>query len=68
MTLKEKIGVVGAGLMGAEIAFVHALAGHPVLLADTSGDALDRAMARLSSIYDKERRAATMRLRRKPRR
>lgn len=53
MTSREKIGVVGAGLMGAEIAFVHALAGHPVLLADTSGDALDRAMARLSSIYDK---------------
>jgi 3-hydroxybutyryl-CoA dehydrogenase len=48
-----KIGVVGAGLMGAEIAFVHALAGHSVLLTDRIVDALDRAVARLSSIYDK---------------
>ena len=31
----EKIGVVGAGLMGAEIALVYALAGHHVLLSDT---------------------------------
>ncbi len=31
---REKVGVVGAGLMGAEIALVHALAGHDVLLSD----------------------------------
>ena len=38
-----KAGVVGAGLMGAEIALVFALAGHDVLLHDRSGDALERA-------------------------
>lgn len=48
-----RIGVVGAGLMGAEIAFVHALAGHPVLLADRTQEALDAAIERLSSVYDK---------------
>ncbi|TWH01167.1 3-hydroxybutyryl-CoA dehydrogenase [Mesorhizobium sp. J18] len=48
-----KIGVVGAGLMGAEIAFVHALAGHEVLLTDRTDEALDHAMTRLSTIYDK---------------
>jgi 3-hydroxybutyryl-CoA dehydrogenase len=37
---KEKIGVVGAGLMGAEIALVYALAGHDVLLSDTGEDKL----------------------------
>ena len=30
----ERVGVVGAGLMGSEIALVFALAGHEVLLAD----------------------------------
>lgn len=53
MSEKARIGVVGAGLMGAEIAFVHALAGHPVLLGDRTGDALDRAVARLATIYEK---------------
>ena len=48
-----RIGVVGAGLMGAEIAFVHALAGHPVLLADRTREAIDAAIERISSIYDK---------------
>jgi 3-hydroxybutyryl-CoA dehydrogenase len=51
--LKNKIGVVGAGLMGAEIAFVHALAGHRVIVVDQSEDALARVQERLSSIYDK---------------
>lgn len=49
----EKIGVVGAGLMGAEIALVHALAGHDVLLSDTSEDNLAAAMKRLGTILDK---------------
>jgi len=39
--------------MGAEIAFVHALKGLDVLLADRSGETLDRAMSRLATIYDK---------------
>jgi len=50
---QEKIGVVGAGLMGAEIAFVYALAGHPVVLNDRSDEALRQAVARLKGIFDK---------------
>jgi len=48
-----KAGVVGAGLMGAEIALVFALAGHEALLHDRSDDALAAAMARLRTILDK---------------
>lgn len=48
-----KAGVVGAGLMGAEIALVFALAGHDVLLHDRSGDALESAVERLRGILDK---------------
>lgn len=48
-----KAGVVGAGLMGAEIALVFALAGHDVLLHDRSDEALDRAIERLRGILDK---------------
>jgi 3-hydroxybutyryl-CoA dehydrogenase len=50
---KEKIGVVGAGLMGAEIALVHALAGHDVLLSDRSDNILGAALARLKDILEK---------------
>lgn len=50
---KDKIGVVGAGLMGAEIAFVFALQGHPVLLSDRSEEVLSSALQRLGSILDK---------------
>jgi 3-hydroxybutyryl-CoA dehydrogenase len=50
---KERIGVVGAGLMGAEIALVHALAGHEVRLADTSDALLSAALERLGAILDK---------------
>jgi 3-hydroxybutyryl-CoA dehydrogenase len=53
VTGKERIGVVGAGLMGAEIAFVHAAAGHDVILCDRTEDALSHATHRLSEIYDK---------------
>lgn len=48
-----KAGVVGAGLMGAEIALVFALAGHEVVLHDRSDDALARAIERLRGILDK---------------
>ena len=50
---KERVGVVGAGLMGAEIALVHALAGYDVILCDKTEDALSRAQQRLNDIYDK---------------
>src|SRR6266446_5880402 len=49
----EKIGVVGAGLMGAEIALVYALAGHDVLLSDTGEANLAAALTRLGGITEK---------------
>lgn len=48
-----RAGVVGAGLMGAEIALVFALAGHEVVLHDRSEEAVDRALQRLRGILDK---------------
>src|SRR3954451_15107406 len=50
---QEKIGVVGAGLMGAEIALNFALAGHSVLLHDRAHDLLSAAKQRLSTILDR---------------
>jgi 3-hydroxybutyryl-CoA dehydrogenase len=50
---KEKIGVVGAGLMGAEITLVFALAGHEVLLSDTSEAPLAAALERLARVMDR---------------
>lgn len=49
----HKIGVVGAGMMGAEIALVMALAGKSVLLTDASAELLDKALAKLAGILDK---------------
>lgn len=48
-----KAGVIGAGLMGAEIALVFALAGHDVLLHDRREEALQGAVERLRAILDK---------------
>jgi 3-hydroxybutyryl-CoA dehydrogenase len=53
MTGGEKIGVVGAGLMGAEIALVFALAGHEVLLSDTGDAQLSAALERLARVMDR---------------
>lgn len=47
------VGVIGAGLMGAEIAFVHAMAGYPVILVDRTEKLLAAATARLDHIYEK---------------
>ncbi len=49
----EKIGVVGAGLMGAEIALVFALAGHDVVLSDRTDEQLAAAKNRLASVLDR---------------
>jgi len=46
----EKIGVVGAGLMGSEIALVFALAGHEVLLSDRTLDAIATAIERVRGV------------------
>jgi len=48
-----KLGVVGAGSMGAEIALVQALAGFDVLLADRSAEILQNAVARLARLLEK---------------
>lgn len=48
-----KMGVVGAGLMGREIAFVHALAGWDVVLADHEQAALDKATDILERLVTK---------------
>lgn len=49
----QKVGVVGAGLMGSEIALVFALAGKDVLLNDTSAEGLKRAIENLAKILEK---------------
>ena len=51
--MSEKVGVVGAGLMGAEIALVFALAGHDVLLSDRSDTELEAAIMRLGRVLDR---------------
>src|SRR5437588_169986 len=51
--MNEKIGVVGAGLMGAEIALVFALAGHDVLLSDRTEALLMAAVDRLGRLIDR---------------
>lgn len=48
-----RVGVVGAGLMGSEIALVFALAGKDVLLNDTTEDALKRARENIAGILDR---------------
>jgi 3-hydroxybutyryl-CoA dehydrogenase len=52
-TRPEKIGVVGAGLMGAEIGLVFALSGHDVLLSDQTEAALTTALDRLGRVLDR---------------
>ena len=47
------IGVVGAGMMGSEIALVMALAGKTVLLSDRDQPLLDGALAKLEAVLDK---------------
>jgi 3-hydroxybutyryl-CoA dehydrogenase len=48
-----RIGVVGAGLMGAGIAQVSAVAGHDVVLQDVTGEALARATGGIAESLDK---------------
>ena len=49
----DTIGVVGAGMMGSEIALVMALAGKSVLLNDRDRALIDKAVAKLDDILDK---------------
>jgi 3-hydroxybutyryl-CoA dehydrogenase len=50
----QRIGIVGAGQMGAGIAMVSAKAGWDVLLIDTNTSALEAAQARIKKIFDKQ--------------
>ena len=47
-----KLGVIGAGMMGAEIALVFAMAGKSVMLNDTAQERLDEALKKLSAVLD----------------
>ncbi|MBB6093469.1 3-hydroxybutyryl-CoA dehydrogenase [Povalibacter uvarum] len=51
--MNQRAGVVGAGLMGAEIALVYALSGRSVILADTTDEKLEAARQRLSALMEK---------------
>ncbi|MDP6173031.1 MAG: 3-hydroxyacyl-CoA dehydrogenase family protein [Rhodospirillales bacterium] len=49
----QRIGVVGAGMMGAEIALVFALAGKDVLLSDASAEIRESVLDRLDTVLAK---------------
>jgi 3-hydroxybutyryl-CoA dehydrogenase len=53
MTSFRKIGVVGAGMMGSEIALMFALAGYPTLISDQSPEAARRAIDRLHGVLER---------------
>ena len=53
MSAFGNIGVVGAGMMGSEIALVFALAGHPTLISDQSRDAAEQGIERLHGVIHK---------------
>jgi 3-hydroxybutyryl-CoA dehydrogenase len=49
----RNIGVVGAGMMGSEIALVFSLAGYPTIISDQTRAATQQALDRLESITEK---------------
>ena len=49
----EKVGVVGAGMMGSEIALMFALAGHPTILSDQERAQADHALDRLRGVIER---------------
>lgn len=53
MRLFEKVGVVGAGMMGSEIALMFALAGHPTILSDRERAQAHKALDRLHGLIER---------------
>lgn len=51
--MTTRIGVVGAGMMGSEIALIFALAGNDVLLTDQNVEAARAAIGRLEGVLDR---------------
>ena len=49
----EKLGVVGAGMMGSEIALVFAIAGHEVIITDANAERVESALAKIKDILGK---------------
>ena len=47
------MGVVGAGMMGSEIALMFALAGHPTILSDQERAQADAALDRLHGLIER---------------
>lgn len=58
----KKIGIIGAGFMGAGVAFVTAKAGIPVVLVDRDQEAADKGKAHCADLMDKaiQKRRATV--------
>jgi 3-hydroxybutyryl-CoA dehydrogenase len=55
LSLSDKVGVVGAGVMGSEIALMFALTGHPTILSDQQRAQADRALDRLHGLIERGR-------------
>jgi 3-hydroxybutyryl-CoA dehydrogenase len=53
MTSFKNIGVVGAGMMGSEIALVFSLAGYPTIISDQTRAAADEAVGRLENVIER---------------
>lgn len=48
-----KVGVLGAGMMGAEIALCFAMSGHPVIMKEVNLELAERGKARLQGVLDR---------------